>query len=75
VDRSPRCAGRRELTGIPGSPPDLQAMPPGCSFHPRCPQRFDPCAVDIPVLGLPADHAGEPRTVASWLHPAGGAID
>ena len=27
---------RRELTGIPGSPPDLRALPPGCSFLARC---------------------------------------
>jgi peptide/nickel transport system ATP-binding protein len=25
------------LVGIPGSPPDLAAMPTGCRFHPRCP--------------------------------------
>jgi peptide/nickel transport system ATP-binding protein len=25
------------LTGIPGSPPDLGAPPPGCRFSPRCP--------------------------------------
>src|SRR5260221_13750831 len=24
------------LTGIPGSPPDLRSVPPGCAFHPRC---------------------------------------
>jgi peptide/nickel transport system ATP-binding protein len=60
---------RRELTGIPGSPPDLRAMPDGCSFHPRCPRAFEPCSVDIPILGTPA---GTPagRTVACWLHPA-----
>ena len=29
---------RRELTGIPGSPPDLRGMPSGCAFHPRCPK-------------------------------------
>ena len=33
---------RRELTGIPGSPPDLRGMPTGCSFHPRCPQGVRP---------------------------------
>ncbi len=27
---------RRELSGIPGSPPDLITPPPGCRFHPRC---------------------------------------
>ena len=27
---------RRELAGIPGSPPDLRALPPGCPFVPRC---------------------------------------
>jgi peptide/nickel transport system ATP-binding protein len=65
---------RRELAGIPGSPPDLRSMPSGCSFHPRCPKAFDPCAVDLPVLGRPArvDAAREDpvRTVACWLHPA-----
>jgi len=44
---------RRELTGIPGSPPDLRAMPPGCSFHPRCPHSFDPCSVRRPALTAP----------------------
>jgi oligopeptide/dipeptide ABC transporter ATP-binding protein len=27
---------RRELAGIPGSPPDLLSPPPGCPFLPRC---------------------------------------
>jgi peptide/nickel transport system ATP-binding protein len=27
---------RRELAGIPGSPPDLRSPPPGCAFLPRC---------------------------------------
>src|SRR5258705_10711591 len=66
---------RRELSGIPGSPPDLQAMPSGCAFHPRCPKRFEPCDTKIPVLGIPAGHVREGRTVACWLHPEGGAID
>ena len=25
------------IAGIPGSPPDLAAPPPGCRFNPRCP--------------------------------------
>jgi len=60
---------RRELTGIPGSPPDLRGMPAGCSFHPRCPKAFDPCDKELPILGKPDDHVGTPRTVACWLHP------
>jgi peptide/nickel transport system ATP-binding protein len=60
---------RRELTGIPGSPPDLKGMPTGCSFHPRCPKAFDPCAGNIPVLGRPDTPDGATRSVACWLHP------
>ncbi|WP_067503212.1 ABC transporter ATP-binding protein [Actinoplanes sp. TFC3] len=60
---------RRELTGIPGSPPDLKGMPSGCSFHPRCPKAFDPCAGNIPVLGNPDTPDGATRSVACWLHP------
>ena len=60
---------RRELSGIPGSPPDLKAMPTGCSFHPRCPKVFDPCVENIPVLGNPDTPDGSTRTVACWLYP------
>jgi peptide/nickel transport system permease protein len=44
---------RRELSGIPGSPPDLRGMPSGCSFHPRCPHAFDRCKTEVPILGIP----------------------
>jgi peptide/nickel transport system ATP-binding protein len=60
---------RRELSGIPGSPPDLQDMPTGCSFHPRCPRRFEPCDSDLPILGVAGDNGSGPRAVACWLHP------
>jgi peptide/nickel transport system ATP-binding protein len=61
---------RRELTGIPGSPPDLRAMPSGCAFHPRCPKAFEPCADESPILAPPASAAPaqDNRTVACWLH-------
>ena len=32
------------LPSIPGQPPDLAALPPGCAFAPRCPLRFERCA-------------------------------
>jgi peptide/nickel transport system ATP-binding protein len=38
------------LTAIPGSPPNLLAMPSGCSFHPRCPYATDLCARQVPPL-------------------------
>lgn len=31
------------LQQIDGAMPRLQAIPPGCAFHPRCPRRFTPC--------------------------------
>jgi oligopeptide/dipeptide ABC transporter ATP-binding protein len=34
---------RRELTGIPGTPPDLRNLPPGCPFLPRCPYGTAAC--------------------------------
>jgi peptide/nickel transport system ATP-binding protein len=41
---------RRAPGGLPGDPPDPQHIPPGCSFHPRCPARFEPCdEVDPPM--------------------------
>jgi len=32
-----------DLTGIPGSPPDLARPPEGCRFAPRCPMVTDQC--------------------------------
>ena len=61
---------RREVAGIPGSPPDLRAMPSGCSFHPRCARAFEPCAERLPVLGSPDGYLDTSRSVACWLHPA-----
>lgn len=41
---------RAPLAGIPGSPPDLQWLPPGCPFHPRCPEAADACRERVPPL-------------------------
>jgi peptide/nickel transport system ATP-binding protein len=41
---------RVPLTGIPGSPPDLAAPPPGCRFQPRCPVAFEDCTHVRPDL-------------------------
>jgi peptide/nickel transport system ATP-binding protein len=41
---------RRELLGIPGSPPDLADPPSGCRFHPRCPEVMPVCLTNPPEL-------------------------
>jgi peptide/nickel transport system ATP-binding protein len=41
---------RRELIGIPGSPPDLARPPSGCLFHPRCPDVMPACLSREPEL-------------------------
>jgi oligopeptide/dipeptide ABC transporter ATP-binding protein len=46
VPRSDRLEGR--LVDIPGQPPDLANLPPGCSFAPRCPKAMDRCREAYP---------------------------
>jgi peptide/nickel transport system ATP-binding protein len=57
---------RRHLAGIPGSPPDLRLLPPGCAFHPRCGYVMSRCRTDIPPFASPS--ADQDRAVACWLH-------
>jgi len=45
----PNLLTKEEFRGIPGLTPSLRTPPPGCMFHPRCPQAMPRCAVDIPV--------------------------
>ncbi len=39
-----------ELASIPGYPPPLDNLPPGCRFEPRCHCKSDLCAVKSPPL-------------------------
>ena len=41
-----------KLASIPGYPPRLNALPPGCRFAPRCPAVFDRCPTAQPPLYL-----------------------
>jgi len=34
--------------GIPGLPPLLRDLPPGCAFHPRCPHAVERCRQEAP---------------------------
>ncbi|MGH2711495.1 MAG: ABC transporter ATP-binding protein [Actinomycetota bacterium] len=38
------------LRPIPGLPPSLILVPPGCAFHPRCRYVMDVCKTDVPPL-------------------------
>jgi oligopeptide/dipeptide ABC transporter ATP-binding protein len=47
-------------TPIPGSLPDIERLPPGCTFHPRCFLATAECASTVPELasarGVAASH-------------------
>jgi oligopeptide/dipeptide ABC transporter ATP-binding protein len=46
-----------KLSAIPGYPPRLDALPPGCLFAPRCPSAIDLCRSEQPaVLRLGRSH-------------------
>jgi peptide/nickel transport system ATP-binding protein len=38
------------LRSIEGSVPNLVTPPPGCRFHPRCPQAMDVCRTEFPAM-------------------------
>jgi len=56
------------LAQIDGTMPRLDAIPPGCAFHPRCPRVFERCRVERPEL-VDADTS----RAACWLHATEGA--
>jgi peptide/nickel transport system ATP-binding protein len=43
----------RDIEAIPGSPPDLRRLPPGCSFAPRCLARLAVCTSAVPDEQFP----------------------
>ena len=55
----------RRLSTIPGLPPSLLRLPPGCAFGDRCAHRFDPCA-ERPAL---LDKVGDGHLDACHLDP------
>jgi oligopeptide/dipeptide ABC transporter ATP-binding protein len=49
---------RGALTPIPGTVPQLTALPPGCAFEPRCELRRAECTAAVPALRIvSSDHA------------------
>ncbi|MBI2871781.1 MAG: ABC transporter ATP-binding protein [Chloroflexi bacterium] len=53
----------RRLTAIEGQPADVRQLPPGCSFHPRCPHAKDVCRREYP----PERALGPQHRVSCWL--------
>jgi peptide/nickel transport system ATP-binding protein len=48
------------LRAIQGSVPPLGELPPGCSFTPRCPNRFEPCPKAPPGTTVFSDQDRDP---------------
>jgi peptide/nickel transport system ATP-binding protein len=60
-----RSRGKARLAQIAGQPPSLISLPPGCSFHPRCPEALERCRVEEPTfLSLTDDGV---QGAACWL--------
>jgi peptide/nickel transport system ATP-binding protein len=65
----PLSGARRKLVGIPGSPPDLRELPPGCPFAPRCAAATDGCTEQRPQLTAPAAaRPGDPERLVACFH-------
>jgi oligopeptide/dipeptide ABC transporter ATP-binding protein len=63
VGAVPKLGSKAPLYSIAGQPPNLAALPPGCPFHPRCPEALSRCEADDP----PDAHLGAGRTARCWL--------
>src|SRR5437763_6112091 len=53
----PKLGSKEKLLAIPGQPPDLATLPPGCAFHPRCSEAMPRCSLEEP---------GEVRIRGEW---------
>jgi oligopeptide/dipeptide ABC transporter ATP-binding protein len=68
LDSMPKLGTKEPLYAIPGQPPDLSALPAGCSFHPRCSHAMDRCRYEEPE-----EHRLDNEAIARcWLPGAGG---
>lgn len=50
LDAVPKFAMEGALRSIEGNVPNLVTPPPGCRFHPRCPQAIEMCQAAVPEL-------------------------
>ena len=61
----PEAAEDTRLVSIRGAPPNPQARPDGCPFHPRCEYAVASCAKDVPALAA----VGDGRRLACPVDP------
>ena len=66
---------KKRLPAIDGSVPDLLRLPPGCAFHPRCPDVMPECRERTPrflplgtAAGTPDAAPGAAGAVACFKH-------
>ncbi len=45
----PKLGSKEPLFAIPGQPPNLARLPPGCAFHPRCQHAMPRCLDEAPA--------------------------
>ena len=62
ISSVPTVTKDKQLFSIPGSPPDLVNLPPGCKFHPRCGYVNEMCKKEEPRL----EEVKEGHLVACW---------
>ncbi|MEZ4555729.1 MAG: ABC transporter ATP-binding protein [Caldilineaceae bacterium] len=63
INSLPKFGDKTPRESVPGSPPSLAELPPGCPFHPRCPLVKDICKETMPgFTQIDRDHK-----VACWL--------
>jgi len=55
---------KRKTIELKGEVPSAINVPPGCRFHPRCPQAFDKCPIEEPAIR----YVGKNHTVACHLY-------
>ena len=66
-----------DLAAIPGAPPDLADLPPGCAFGPRCERVRDACRTAVPALAALRSNADRRAACvdADALHETGTAAN
>jgi oligopeptide/dipeptide ABC transporter ATP-binding protein len=55
----PKLGSKEPLFAIPGQPPNLAQLPPGCAFHPRCAHAMARCRLDGAMLAARSGSKGK----------------